>query len=196
MYQNRKTLLLTRIITFLLLGAVLGPWRAARASGVFTPNLRYQIVKAVDNSGSVGNTELSSTVLDLRLDYLFDDLGLMLGAIYKIETDQVAAGDTKGSAFGPSVGWAKSDLSLVVSYYLSATRTYNVIGVPKRFTRGHGWQVDFAWTPRLTENFGLGPAITWQSLRFAGSQIGPADETDGGYEEIRVVPGLAFWYRF
>jgi hypothetical protein len=168
----------------------------ASASGVMTPNLRYQIVKAVDNSGSVGNTELSSIVLDIRAEYLFDDSGLMLGGIYKLETDQVAAGDTKGSAYGPSIGWMREDLSLILSYFLNASRTYTVIGVPKKFSKGRGWQLDFAWTPHLSENFGLGPAVTWQTLRYAASQIGNGDETSDSYEEARIVPGLAFWYRF
>lgn len=184
------------LTTWLSFTLVLAAPGAARASGLFAPVLRYSTQKATDDTGVIGNSDTNSLVLDARLGYVFDEYRIVAGAIYRMEGEANIAGSTKGYAFGPSLGWVNSGLSVFLTYFIRGERTYTVVGAPKKLLDGRGWQIDVAWAPKLSENFGLGPALTWQRIRFAGSQIGTSDATGDGYEEIRTTPGLIFWWAF
>jgi hypothetical protein len=171
----------------------------ASATIIFGPSVSYSTRKQSDASaGTIYGCCQDRQVLtvDARLGYVFTENGLYLGGIYKLESDKYEAGDLSGFAVGPSIGYVNSGFSLIATYHLMAERRYTFSGLERRATSGSGLQVDLGWAPQVATNFGIGPVLTYRTLKFGKTQIGTAAETSQSAEETTLEPSLLFWFSF
>lgn len=170
----------------------------AKAELVFAPAFRYESIKSTDNSGVVGSQDTRTIILDAKLGSAPNSNGLYWGGIYRYEDTAFSGGGAKitGSGIGPSIGYVNGGGSIIASYFILAERKFTSGGSENKLSQGAGLQVDVAWTPQFSSNLGLGPQITYRSIKYSKSQIGAGTETSNSYEETTIDPAIVLWWKF
>lgn len=170
----------------------------ANAELVFAPAFRYESIKSTDNSGIVGSQDSRTLILDAKLGSAASSDGLYWGGIYRYEDTAFGGGGAKisGSGIGPSIGYVSGAGSIIASYFILAERKLTSGGAENKLSQGAGLQIDVAWTPEISSNFGLGPQLTYRSIKYSKSQIGAGTETSNSYEETTIDPAIALWWKF
>lgn len=168
----------------------------ARASIVFHPGVTYTTSKVSDQTGAVGDSDAHALTLDARLGTVFETNGLFLGGMYKLEDGGSTGTDLKGFMTGPSVGYAQNNLVFIFTYFLAGERKTTAGGIENKYSQGRGYQFDFSYLALFSQNFSLGPQLTYRTTKFEKSQIGAAAETSNSLENSTFSPGLAFWFAF
>jgi hypothetical protein len=173
-------------------------WPARSMASInFSPAFSYETYKTSTNtSGPMGTSDSKMLSIDARLGYVFDENGLYLGAMYRHENDSYISGEMSGSAYGPSAGYVKSGFSFIVTYQFSADRKYTFNGVESKLTQGHGVQVDLGYAPEISPGFGLGPQLTYRSIRYDKLQVGSGAEVSTADELTTLDPVFVVWFKF
>lgn len=167
----------------------------AFADYIFGPALSYETLKEEVDGSTTDDTKMLT--LDLRLGYVFNQNGLYVGAMYKLEKDDFQGGDLNGYALGPSIGYVNSNgFSALVTYHIMAERKYTSSGTEAKYSSGQGYQLDIAYAPEITSGFGIGPQMTYRYVKFEKQKIGPAPETSTSREITSLDPTLVFWFTF
>lgn len=177
-------------------GGFMGAMPLARAGLAFSPAVNYTTQKETDQSGILGHSDSKVMIIDFRLGYVFPENGLFLGGMYKLENSTYSNGDMKGFAVGPSLGYVNGGFSFIATYHFMGERKYTFSGVEAKFTDGKGYQFDLAWAPEVSPNFGLGPQLTYRTIKYAQSQNGTAAATSNSYEVTTIAPAFVFWFKF
>ena len=94
----------------------------ALAGFVFSPSVSY-LERDLNDNGT--ETEAKLSMVDLRLGYQLD-MGLYLGGIYSIASEDILGGDTTNFLVGPSVGYFYSGFLAIITYHLFGERDLSV----------------------------------------------------------------------
>ena len=161
----------------------------AQANYLFTPSVTYFSQQLDD--GTSPESDVKVTVLDFRLGYVFD-FGLYVGGLYSIH-DYDLLSDSSDSYFGPTVGYYWKGLLVAFSYYLYGER--DLSNGAGKYSSVNGYQLDFSYTVFLTESFGIGPQLTYHSIKFSEIEVaGLASPAD--YNFSGITPYFNFTFKF
>ncbi len=172
----------------------------ADASILFGPSFSYQSVKSTDNTGIAGGTQNSSALgADGKLGLLIEGTIFYIGGLYSYETTAASASsDAKvtGMAYGPTVGVFNGAFALLGTYIMAADRKYSVSGLDAKISGGTGFRVDMSYVAGLTGSIGVGPQLTYRSIKYTKSTPAGGVENSNTYEESSIYPSIIFWFRF
>lgn len=169
----------------------------AQASILFGPAVRYQTLKSTDQTTFAGGThDKSILAADGHLGILVEGTPLYIGGLYSFENSTTDADKLSGSSYGPTIGYFSGAFAVLGTYLMSAERTYTISNVQSKLSNGQGFRADVSYVAGLTGSMGVGPQITYRSVKFAKSQAGAAAIGDSTYEETSIDPALVFWFRF
>lgn len=167
------------------------------ASILFGPAVRYQTSKTTDQTGFAGGThDTQSLTGDAHLGLLIEGTPLFVGGLYSLENTTTDSNKMTGSNYGPTVGYFSGAFAVLGTYIMSGERTYTVSNVESKLTNGLGFRVDVSYVAGLFSNIGVGPQITYRSVKYSKSQAGTAAQSDNTFEETSIDPALVFWFRF
>jgi hypothetical protein len=170
----------------------------ADASILFGPSFSYQSVKSTDNTGLAGGAQNSSVLgVDGKLGILIEGTVFYIGGLYSYEsTTASSTAKVTGAAYGPTVGIFNGAFALLGTYILSADRTYSVSGSDSKISGGTGFRVDMSYVAGLTGSIGVGPQLTYRSIKYTKSTPAGGIENSNTYEESSIYPSIIFWFRF
>jgi hypothetical protein len=57
-------------------------------------------------------------------------------------------------------------------------------------------QLDIGWVPEISPGFGVGPQLTYRSIRFDKTQTGAAGEASTADELTTLDPVIVVWFKF
>lgn len=171
---------------------------SAYASILFGPAVTYQSVKSIDNTGSAGGNQNTNALgADAKLGLLIEGTIFYVGGLYSYES---TAGDPNmkvvGSSYGPTVGIFNGAFALLGTYIINADRTYSVSSVDTKISKGTGFRVDMSYVAGLTGSVGVGPQVTYRSIKYAKTTSAAGIESLNTYEESTIYPSVVFWFRF
>jgi hypothetical protein len=169
---------------------------SALAQVVFDPAVRHTKIKVTDASGVQGSIDTRQTVFDLKLGYLLAPHGVLVGGMYKIENANFRGGDSRGYAIGPVVGWTDGRFLVAGTVFLTGERKLTTGGVETKYSSLAGYQLDLAYTCAITTSFGLGPQLTYRSVKFGKTAVGSAAESGQSLEETEMIPAIALHFAF
>ncbi len=118
-----------------------------------------------DNNNPTVDTKL--TLIDFRLGYVFDS-GLYVGGLYSIHDNELLA-DASDSYFGPSLGYYYEGFLVAGTYYIYGER--DLTAGNTKYSGVKGFQIDLSYAIKVTEQFSVGPQLTYHSVKFTDSQV-------------------------
>jgi hypothetical protein len=171
---------------------------SANASILFGPSVTYQSVKSTDNTGlASGNQNSSALGADAKLGLLIEGTVFYVGGLYSyLSTTDTPDFKVTGAEYGPSAGIFNGAFALLGTYIMKADRTYSVSGSDAKISGGTGIRVDMSYVAGLTGSIGVGPQITYRSVKYTKSTPAGGLENDNTYEETSIYPSIIFWFRF
>lgn len=191
---RRRFFLATRWMV--AVGVFFAAGSSALAQVTFDPAVRHTRIKITDASGVQGSTDTRQTVFDLKLGYLFGPRGVLVGGMYKIENANFRGGDSRGYAIGPVVGWTDGRFLFAGTVFLTGERKLTTGGIETKYSSLTGYQLDLAYTCPITASFGLGPQLTYRSVKFGKAAVGAAAESSQSLEETEMTPAIALHFVF
>lgn len=168
----------------------------ASASVQFGLGLSYETSRTQSTAGHYGTSDDKVLIADAKLGWVFDENGFFLGGMYKYENGDFLGSNLRGSAIGPSIGLVRDGFSLIATYHIFADQQFNVAGVEDKISGGRGFQLDLAWTPEIYPGFGLGPQLTYRTVRFEKRKVGSNPEGPTNDEVTTLDPYLLLWFKF
>jgi hypothetical protein len=180
----------------IVLMAMISVAEQAKAQVIFDPAVTYTRSKFTDDTGTTGNSDTKTMLLDLKGAYLFTAQGIYVGALYKYADSTFTGGDLKGYELGPTVGWTSNGWSVSGTYFFLGERKTTIGGTETKFTEPKGLQVDLAYTHMFTPSFGFGPQLTYRNVTYDKSQVGGAGSTSAKLAEESLTPYFAFHFQF
>lgn len=192
MIKRQSLLNLVAASAFVLVGSF------GQASILFGPAARYSTVKTTDQTSFAGGTGESSVLAaDAHLGILIEGTPIYIGGIYSYEATTSGSTDKmNGTNYGASVGYYQGAFSLIGTYLLGAERTYKSGNAEAKLSSGTGYRVDLAYVAGLTPSIGLGPQLTYSSMKFSKSTPSGGVESSNTYEVVRLDPSIVLWFRF
>ena len=182
-------------LAILCIGAFLSG--SAEASILFGPAVRYQTLKTTDQTTFAGGSHDKKVLAaDGHLGVLIEGTPLYIGGLYTYESSNTDNDKMTGSNYGPTIGYFSGAFSVLGTYIMAGDRTYTVSNVESKLSNGLGYRVDIAYVAGLFSNVGVGPQITYRSIKYSKSQAGAAAQADNSFEETSIDPALVFWFRF
>lgn len=172
---------------------------SAQASILLGPAVTYQSVKSTDNTGFAGGNQNSNALgLDGHLGILIEGTIIYIGGVYDYLSNTPTS-DTKitGTEYGPTLGIFDGAFSILGTYLMSGQRTYTAAdGTTATLAQGTGWRADITYVAGFGPSLGVGPQLTYRTMKYAKSTPSSGTETSNTYEESSIYPSLVFWFRF
>ena len=164
----------------------------------FTPSLIYLDINE-DNQYTGGTaTDRTRTVslYDLRLGYFFRK-GFYFGMAYAIENQKINQNGVKTdrTSIGMTLGFKKKGWTLFAAYYLHSAQTLENAGdFITDYSKGSGFQFDFAYHFKVTHFFSLGPMVTYKSFQYKEAQNITNSTTTANSTHSTLTPMLSLMF--
>lgn len=124
----------------------------------------------IDESNSVPGATVSDRqrevlLYDLRMAYIFRG-GFTFGLLYSGESQNINNGGPKTdrSSIGLSFGYIKWGWTFVGSYLPYSLQTLSGTTDVSEYSKGSGFQLDFAYHFRLSPYFSIGPQLSYKNI--------------------------------
>lgn len=177
MYSSRTVSMVTFILSLFIFSNTAEAAKGSDAAGiVIKPAFSYWN-HTDDNytgatSGTLTKSNTSRTDMQFGLGYKFD-MGLYIGGTYnaasattKYEGGTESETKEAWTSYGPTVGFMKSNFFIFGTYHLSAEYSTEVSGTKITSYGGSALQFDIGYTFMITNNFGIGPQLTYYSADY------------------------------
>ncbi len=175
-------------ITLILLINLMG-LASAHANILFSPSITY--MEQSQQVAANPESQAKLTVIDMKLGYVFD-FGLYVGGFYSIQ-DHDFLSDSSDSYLGPSVGYYNSGFLAVGTYYIFGEKDFT--DGSGKMTGVNGFQIDVAYAVPVTDNFRIGPQLTYQSVEFDTLEVNGFDSSVD-YEFSSITPYFNLMFLF
>jgi len=138
---------------------------SAKAAYIFTPSVTY--LQQTQNDQNAQETQVTFTILDFRMGYVLES-GVYLGGLYSIHDQELFQGGSD-SYLGPSVGYYNRGFLIAGTYYVYGERDFT--SGSGKLAKVKGYQIDISYAIPVTDNFLLGPQLTYQNVSFDELQV-------------------------
>jgi hypothetical protein len=171
---------------------------AAQASILFGPSVTYTSTKTTDQTGFLGGDSSSNALgADAKLGLLIEGSIFYIGGLYSYESAEGDGGaKMTGSSYGPTVGLFDGAFALLGTYVMGGSRTYTTTSGDAKVDDGTGFRIDMSYVAGLTGSLGVGPQLTYRTIKYSKSTPVGGTETSNSYQESEISPSLIFWFRF
>lgn len=113
-------------------------------------------------------------------------------------SEQIANGTdaTNSVAIGNSIGYYMGRISVIASYFLTATQDEkSALGILRR-TEGSGFQLDVNVLFPITETITFGPTLTYKTITFLKQESATGTYLSDKHTESYIYPYITFAYAF
>jgi len=154
----------------------------------------YSIQEANSVSGAtVSDRKRNVLFYDVRMYYIFRG-GFTFGLLYGGESQDINGGapKTERSNIGLTFGYIKWGWTVLSTYLPYSIQTLSGTADVSEYSKGSGFQLDFAYHFRLGNHFSIGPQITYKNIQYkeAESATTSIDTTSSSTHSV-VVPMIS-----
>ncbi len=159
----------------------------AQAKILFTPSITYMSQEQEISPAPAVDTKL--TIIDLRLGYVFD-FGLYVGGLYSIQ-DHDLLSDSSDSLLGPTLGYYNAGFLVAGTFYVYGEK--DITNGSGKYSGVSGYQIDVSYAVPVTENFRMGPQLTYHSYEYSDLEVnGISGSADLKFSSITPYFNLTF----
>jgi hypothetical protein len=180
-----------RILTLSILCTLVGGF--AHADGTPAGILLFPSFSVQRDSGQLYGDQ-NGLPFDFRAGYV-NASGFYFGALYTRKLMMGEQYSSSESSLGNSVGYLYANTAVILSYYITSSKSEYGPGINLARTGGSGFQLDFAVSVPLAYGISLAPMLTYKSLVFNTVESQGVLTTSTSVE-TSLHPYLGFQYAF
>lgn len=162
---------------------------------VLLPGAVYYSIQESNTVGSSTVSDRKRNVLfyDARMYYIFRG-GFTFGLLYGGESQDINGGapKTQRTNIGMTFGYIKWGWTALATYLPYSVQTLSGTTDVSEYSKGSGFQMDFAYHFRLGSNFSIGPQITYKNIQYKEAESATTSvDADASSTHTVVVPMIS-----